>query len=1006
MLNPEQRFFCLGETRTSVNLPIRINQTSPILIQLLRIDLDTNLNETITITGKELKKLKKQANRAFPKIDYQSPRFLEYPVKETGLYRLLKVVDESKLEVQRRLSDTLVVPCPSASVTATPQNKCKGELSDFYLQVQATPPFKIKYSKIVNKEDTGNVVLTIHPENLVSPLARQNKSGLLVSLDSASVDVSWARPRSVKVPLNESLGISGHWQYWIDEVQDACGNVVDYTASRREESFPNKSKRKNQLGKTFTVHERPQITLDGYSSQRSLKVQRGKSYLLPVRLSSTGSDTPEDARHTITYAFTPESNLTPNQQHAADPMFKKLDIGSNDSGFQVSEPGLYSLEQISTDYCSGEILEPSSCLLQNPPEPDLKIYSQEIPDNCAGKSIGLLVDLHLIGTPPFTIAYNIRHAGRSVTPRILHTDRLQSQLELRPSEAGKYTYEFLQISDAVYKNPRSLPHELQSLKQDVKPPASAKFENQYTETACMDEPVMIGIIASGEGPWKLEYEIFHNGRRQEQKSETFEDEKHTIVTSKLMAGGDYSLLLTSITDKSGCKVLLDQQAKIQVPFQKPQVAFGQIDGKRSISAVEGSWISLPLRLQGEAPFVTSFRNLDAPQADTTLKFSQGNNDQVNINVKGTYEIVSVQDISRCSGLVDQSAKQFKIRWISRPTITVAESSLVKFDGGKYIRKGICKGDEDATEISFSGTAPYTVEYAQKFKPNRGSNSKRYQKLTAGLSLASFKMEASESGLYEYEFSQLGDSAYNQAAPGSILLTVQQEVYPNPSARFAAIGKSYKYCKEEKTGDEVIPIILSGQPPFSLEVHIRHHATAKPEIINIPHIDINRYNFHIPHRVLALGTHAVTIRKVRDSRGCQEKLDLDAPHVQVSVADIPSITPLEARTDFCVGDRISYTLSGSPPFKVFYTFQNLERKATVPLTTFKRIAEKPGEFKITGVSDQRSTENCKARTEITKIVHEMPSVRISKGRTATADIHEGGEVEIFFEFGGTPPFEFT
>ena len=37
---------------------------------------------------------------------------------------------------------------------------------------------------------------------------------------------------------------------------------------------------------------------------------------------------------------------------------------------------------------------------------------------------------------------------------------------------------------------------------------------------------------------------------------------------------------------------------------------------------------------------------------------------------------------------------------------------------------------------------------------------------------------------------------------------------------------------------------------------------------------------------------------------------------------------------------------------------------------------------------------------------MPAVRISKGRNVQVDIHEGSEVEIQFEFWGTPPFEFT
>ncbi|KAK5188085.1 hypothetical protein LTR16_008778, partial [Cryomyces antarcticus] len=65
---------------------------------------------------------------------------------------------------------------------------------------------------------------------------------------------------------------------------------------------------------------------------------------------------------------------------------------------------------------------------------------------------------------------------------------------------------------------------------------------------------------------------------------------------------------------------------------------------------------------------------------------------------------------------------------------------------------------------------------------------------------------------------------------------------------------------------------------------------------------------------------------------------------------------------------------------------------------------PGVFTITAVKD--SASECKAYTSIEKLIHEMPSVRVSKGREEYVDIHEGGEAEILFEFGGTPPFEFT
>jgi nucleoporin POM152 len=128
-------------------------------------------------------------------------------------------------------------------------------------------------------------------------------------------------------------------------------------------------------------------------------------------------------------------------------------------------------------------------------------------------------------------------------------------------------------------------------------------------------------------------------------------------------------------------------------------------------------------------------------------------------------------------------------------------------------------------------------------------------------------------------------------------------------------------------------------------------------------------------------------------------------VQISVHDAPAITPLETSEDYCVGDRINFGLSGVAPFNILYTFDGVARKAAVASgNTFRRLAEKPGVFVVTGLQD--SASNCRAATQITKRVHGMPSVRVSKGKDAYIDIHEGSEAEILFEFGGVPPFEFT
>ena len=967
--------------------------------------MDTNTNETITISSKDAKRLRRQADKEHGKQDTTLPRVMRIPIKDTGLYRLQKVVDESNLEVQRRLSDTLVVQCPSASIKPVQIDKCRGDLSNFYLQVDATPPFRIKYRKVVNREDQSSVFLTIHPGDLDSPLTRQRTSGALLRFQpEENADVSWARNQHIEVPINETLGISGGWQYQIDEIHDACGNVANYTTM--DSDLSDRHAKDVTSGQIFKIHELPKAALSQCNLESPLKVAKGQKTHLPISFPSTGTREMQPTQYRVSYSFTPEPAIKIGDGDTTGSMNEVL-LWSGNPGPEISEPGVYTLKSVSTEFCSGEILEPSSCLLQNPPEPDLTIVSEPIPDKCAGKSIGLLLELDLVGTPPFQVTWNTYRDGEFLRFESRRTDQMRTQLELKPSEAGQYVYEFEAIHDAVYSK-TSLKQKGLTFEQDVRPPASAKFrESNLLKFSCIQESVSFEIYFTGEGPWTLEYDTLHSGKRKKSKVEGIAEHRYTLNTEIFTDGGEHLLNLASVADRSGCKTFLDQQAKVDVRHHRPEASFGRLQGKRTVVALEGKEISLPVRLTGDAPWTLqySYRKIQGGEAAVHTARLKYANDVIKVKLPGIYEIKEIFDMT-CPGTIDSSSNQFEVSWIARPTLQVADSSVVEHIGGRPIKKPVCEDDQDAMELALTGSAPYNIKYEIHGKPDRGSASLSRKKETAGLNSASIRMDTSRAGLYEYKFTEFDDQLYEHDRQKFIPLSVQQRVYSRPSASFTNIGKTYSYCKEEESGDEVIPITLMGTPPFSMEIGIRHHATSKPEIVSIPHIESSNFDFHIPHRVLALGTHGVTIRKVKDANGCRRVMDFDGPIVHVEVVDIPSISPLESNKDYCVGDRISYVLSGTPPFNVYYTFDGAQRKAASSTTIFRRIAERPGDFTITGVSDKASTDKCKARISLTNLIHELPSVRISKGRTAEVDIHEGGEAEILFEFGGTPPFEFT
>ncbi|KAF7939884.1 uncharacterized protein EAE98_000011 [Botrytis deweyae] len=989
-LNPDGLPFCLDSSRPSVKLPMYFNQTKPVHIELLRFDFDTNANETI--------ELKKRDMKNFRKLDDEPNVYtLDYIVKKPGLYRLHKIIDQSKLEVQRRMSDTLVVKCPKAIIRSTSSDKCLGDLSDLSIELEGTAPLKIVYGRTINDKDRSFHFQSNQPENFVSPLLGSTRPSTLLTLGNQ--DVSWGQARKVVIPLNESMTPSGLWLYSINEIHDATGNVANFTliGEDGELIYP----KNTHMEQSLTVHERPLARLSGCDSRSPLMVAIGQSTQLPVKYASPGR-TPDDTSHTLTYKFSPLDTLTAAGDHGSEVIFEEYSARNAHQSPNIREPGLYTLVGVKSKFCEGEVREPASCLLLNPPEPQLSISAENINDKCAGNSIGLLVDLDLIGTPPFVVRYNIITKS-GLKHESVKVSGLRHQLELKPRDAGHFKYQFTSVDDAVYKN-----HKLNSndlvLEQDVKPPASAYLRRPAGDIdACIEEPVEMNVELSGEPPFTLEYEIVHDGRRRKQKVTGIESDIYKIKTDPLITGGEYSLALASVQDKTGCKIFLNGEVKFMVRHQRPRVAFGHLDGKHKIMTIEGTNIPLPLRLTGQPPWSIKYRNVNDDPGKILEKTAMSTNDAVKVDARGTYELLDVND-NQCPGTVDPKASLFEVDWLPRPKIKVADNSALVLEGQKYVKHEVCEGDIDAVEVNLIGSPPYHVKYEIRHKPEHGSASISNKEFDAGLGLSTVSMDTIKPGLYEYKFSELSDNLYDHDSKKFSPLIIEQKVNRKPAANFIKPGQSYKYCKEELAGDEVIPIKLEGIPPFYLEIDIKHQSSARPETVKIANIDSNHYDFRIPHRVLSLGIHQVSVRKIRDSRGCQQKTEHGAPHVQVQVYDVPTIHPLESRTDYCVGERIGYTLSGTAPFEIYYTFENVQRKAKSPNTSFRRIAEKPGNFTITAISDKAS--ECKAKTEITKIIHQMPSVKISKGRQVEVDIHEGGQAELLFEFWGVPPFEFT
>jgi nucleoporin POM152 len=683
-MNPDGLPFCLDNSQPSVKIPIRFNQTMPSYVELLRFDFDTNTNETIVLSSKERKGIFEDKER--------TTALAHYTVKKPGVYRLHKVIDESKLEVQRRMSDTLVVRCPKVEVTATGSDKCVGDLSDLTMEIEGTPPLKIVYTRTANADESTHRFQSIQPENFASPLLGSSRTSTLVV--AGSQDFSWARSHRIKVPLNESMTPSGKWMYSIDEIHDATGNIANFSA--RGEDGEHLHLKGRHLEQIFEVHERPLATLSGHGSP--LMIATGKTGELPIEYVYPGR-VPDRASHTLTWKFSPLDTLTASGDHGNAAVTEEYFAKNAHDKPVIGRPGLYTLTSVKSQYCEGEVKEPASCLLLNPPEPQLSISAEKINDSCAGSSVGLLVDLDLIGTPPFVVRYDIiTKAG--TRSKVVDVTGLRHQLELKPKEAGHFKYRFTSIDDAVYKGQQLRSKDL-TLEQDVKPPASAWLTSSNHIDTCIEEPVEMNVQMTGEPPFTLEYELVHDGKRKRQKVEGIESHNFKIKTDPLLSGGEYSLALATVQDTVGCKIFLNDGIKFNVRHQRPKASFGHLDGKHKITDIADKEIGLPLRLTGQGPWTVKYTNLNDTSGKIIEKQLRSSNDFIKVVRDGVYKLLEVSD-NQCPGTIDSLASTFEVEWLPRPYIKFADTAIVIPEGNKFVKREVCEGDIDAVEVNLIG----------------------------------------------------------------------------------------------------------------------------------------------------------------------------------------------------------------------------------------------------------------------------------------------------------------
>lgn len=1016
LFNPSLQSFCLENSYSEVYVPIRLNATDPIFIQLNSYDLGTQEMTVHEFTKKEIKKLKMPI--APEKLDDPRLSYYALPVSKPGLYRITKITDISKLNIRLYRSDVLVSRCPSAFISsgtdADGSHRCVGDVDVPKISLDGVPPLKVKYSKSVKGQEKTITVQSVNSKNANS--SHLPTSGKQSFFWKNNEPLSWASSQSVEVEMDTALSTTGDWVYYIDEVEDALGNLVNYTQIYNNRENPRLLFSKS-LAYGFMVHPRPQISFKGCSPENPIKLRKGSTTRLPITINEVDA---RDGPFKAEFEYVPlEDSIGSSPQFSFSNNFTKLVDSIN-----VKDSGMYKMLDFEGNYCKGTVLEPATCLVYVPPEPEINVEFSSLEDKCAGP-IGVTADIALSGTPPFVVNYRMYRDNTIVKNEYKIISQTREKLEFKPTTAGNYKYEFYRLGDDVYKN-----IELRgtgfSTVQTIRTLAGASFvKSEQKRKCCSGDTIDLQVKLNGVPPFKLDYEIIYGASKRTSYTKSgIPGTILDIVTPPLKQGGPYTVSLVSVQDSHGCVTSLNERdVNIDVRRQRPAAAFLPLDGSMELKTLEGRNVGLPLKLSGEGPWDITYRQQreDGSVIDKSTTKHKSNGEVILVDEMGVYSLLTVKD-AYCPGEISGS-KPFDISWVEKPQLSVINSTLLVEEGNNvYEKHAICENDEDVLELGLTGelygeillvkaanilgSSPFTIYYDVT-----GPRNYLKQKFAVATKYASLGLQNSKAGDYAYTFTGVSDGIYSQddlKAFAFDKIVVKQTVNSRPTASFPDRGKIYKICVNTDPEDstvEPIPISFTGNGPFTVSLTVQHESTGKSDKIEVKGVTSKKHLIRNIYEGLGLGKHTIRINSISDGNGCGRSFFKEDERVYIFVSDVPYLTQLNAKTDYCVGERIEFALNGVAPFEISYDFGGVKQKAATR-SPFSRLAASPGNLTLLTLSDSSSSCQVKLPAADIKHIHEIPSVEVSEGTTIIQDIHEGDQAEIIFHLKGTPPFTFV
>lgn len=671
-INPAALPFCLRPKQSDpLTIPIRLNGTIPILIQYSHTTFsDPPIVQHHDILSKALKSMLDHAELSEVPGE-EGLQILPLHITEQGAYKLERVVDKTGNEVRVYRSEAIVVECPSAEISSFNElpHFCQGEVDALKIRVRGVPPLHLTYSQEVNGHAVTIPIDSIHPESFSSPFTQ---GGLeIVQHRYENVEYTFAQTHSITLTYPLTLDVVGHWDYTLLEVKDALGNSIDYKGT--------------PPGYRLAVHELPKIQFRGCSEDTPTKLLKGRDSNLYFNVHTT-----EPGPFNVTLAYTPESSDAQT--------LNTYEILHKRDSLSIGHPGLYSIVNVTSRFCQGDVLTPQSCLVVTPTEPTLQIDWSPLKDHCSG-TVGVTADLTFTGEPPFHLSYRVLSRTTSTHEvRRVKIDRTRHQMEFKPDVAGTYVYEFITVDDGNYRF-IELNGNMYATEATIHPLPGARFTDLGARKTCIGSSLSVPVRLIGSGPWNLTYDISESGAKRKSMWTSVQDSETWLELPDFTKGGKATVSLRSVKDGSGCTMQLgEEDLVVDVRREKPSARFYTT----GITGRHGDAVKLPLRLTGEPPWFLKYAVVDAggQRSERDVMVTDPNG-FIETRAEGVYELVAVAD-STCPGVIKSGHEKFEVTWIARPKL-----DIVGFEGvplhETHRLHDICAGEDAFLDLTLHGT---------------------------------------------------------------------------------------------------------------------------------------------------------------------------------------------------------------------------------------------------------------------------------------------------------------